>query len=117
MTSPSSFQLEKGSQKHGCFRRAAVRYEVMRLMSASVQSTYRFAPVRIRLVQQKESGDGPNGIQFGLSVDQMLKISGNLHVRNDAPQSVRRKVRHGYNMRRVHFTSGRSTQRVQFHGK
>jgi hypothetical protein len=82
-----------------------------------MQSTYRFALVRIRLVHQKKSGDGPNGIQFGLAVDQMLKISGNLHVRNDAPQSIRRKIRDGYNVRRVHFTPGHSTVRVQLHGE
>src|SRR5260370_16670796 len=109
MTSPSSFQLEKGSQKHGCFRRAAVRYEVMRLMSACVQSTYRFALVRIRLVRQKESRDGPNGIQFGLAVDQMLKIGGNLHVRDDAPQRIRRKVRHAHNVSPFPSTSLTST--------
>jgi hypothetical protein len=85
MTPPSNPQLEKASQNHGRFRRAAVRNEVMRFMNACVQSSHRFELVGMRFVHQKGSGDGPNGIQFGLAVNQMLKISGDLHVRDDAP--------------------------------
>src|ERR1700732_1201041 len=106
MTPPSNSKLEKASQNQGRFRRAAIRNEVMRLMCARVQTFYRLEMIRTRFVHEKEPGDGPNGIQFGLAVNQMLKISGNLHVRNDAPQSIRRKVRHRYNVRGVHFTSG-----------
>jgi len=85
--------------------------------SAGVQPFYRFALTRIRLIHQKEAGDRPNGIQFGLAVDQMLKLGRYLHVCNDASQGIRREVHHGYNVRWVHFPWGHATLPVQLHGK
>lgn len=89
----------------------------MSLMSACVQSSYRFVLVRMRFVHQKESCDGPKGVEFGFAIDEMLKISGNLHVRNDAPQGFRRKVCHRHNVRWIYITWRHSTLPVQFLAK
>src|SRR5271165_4762294 len=69
MSSPSSSRLQKGSQEHGSFSRAAVGYQVMRFVRARVQPFYCFALARLRLVHQKETCDRPNGIKFGLAVN------------------------------------------------
>src|ERR1700720_3707478 len=85
-------------------------------MNAGVETLHRLAPAWIRFIHQKEAGDGPDSIQFGLAVDQVFEIGRYFDVRNDAAQGIRREVRYIYNVRRVDFFRRDTVPTVWFHG-
>ena len=88
--------------------RAAIRHQVMSLMRARMQPVHSFALAGVRFVHQEESGDRPDGVEFGFAIDQMLEIGGNFQMGDDAAQGVRREVRHRNDVRRVNSFEAQS---------
>ena len=80
----------------------------MCLMHTGMEVLHCFAATRIGLICKKKTGNGPDGIQLGFAINQMLKIGGYLEVFDDAAQRIGREILHPYDVGWVYVPDARN---------
>src|SRR5690349_7964179 len=105
-------RLQKRTQDDGGIPRAAFSYQIMRPMSALVQAGHG----GVRPLVKSEAGDGPDGVELGFAINEVLEVGRDFQVRGDVLESFGGKITDGHDVSRVHSIRRARAVSPQSHG-